>query len=266
MTANQTNDPARDFARLLAVLADHPGWVAFSGGVDSTLVLKAAGEVRSSSLVALYADSPLQAEVDRENAAQMAARLAVPLQVVSCDPLSRPDFVGNSPERCYLCKQAIFSQFQHLLPSGMVLLDGTNADDLGADRPGQRAVVELGVVSPLVLAGLNKAAVRRLSRWLALPNWNRPAASCLATRIPPGMAITGERLRHIEDCERLVRRCGNFAHLRVRLVAGRPDDLVVEVAADEMARADFSGRRERVLDNLRRVVNGVILFQGRDGV
>lgn len=257
---------ARGHERLLAIVADNPGWVAFSGGVDSSLVLKVASEVNSFPIVALFADSPLQSEFDRDNVKRLADQMGVQLLVVPFDPLAWPDFVANPDNRCYLCKKAIFGQFMNLLPAGVgVLLDGTNHDDLGADRPGYQAIVELGVVSPLLLASLTKLEVRQLSKWLGLPNWNRPSASCLATRIPGGTTIARELLRYIEDCESVVRRQG-FGHIRVRLVTKQPGDLIVELAREEMAREDFSFRRGKLADALRDRVKGKIIFRGRDGV
>ena len=144
------------YDRLLGVIAAKPCWVAFSGGVDSTLVLKASLVVNPGQVVALFADSLLQSSDDRENARQIADLLGVPLQLVEFAPLELAGFVCNSPERCYLCKKTIFHQFLGLLPVGAVLCDGTNGDDLALNRPGQRANAELGVVSPLVLSGLGK--------------------------------------------------------------------------------------------------------------
>lgn len=256
---------SRSYELLLAVVSDNPGWVAFSGGVDSTLVLQAVSEVSLSPIVALFADSPLQSEFDRDNVKRVADQLRVQLEVVPFDPLAMSDFAVNPDNRCYLCKKSIFSEFQSLLPSGLVLMDGTNQDDLSLDRPGHLAVVELGVVSPLALAGLIKSEVRQLARGLGLSNWKRPSASCLATRIPGGVAISQELLRHIEECERLVRLHG-FGHIRVRPVVGRTDDVVVELAREEMDRDGFSSCRETISKDLAGIVRGKLMFSGRDGV
>lgn len=255
----------RKYDQLLAVVAAHPGWVAFSGGVDSTLLLKAVVEVDPSRAVALFADSPLQAQVDRENVRFLAARMGAQLQVVEVAPLLRPDFVANSRQRCYLCKKSTYHRFQALLPVGFRLLDGTNRDDLDAVRPGQKAIDELGVVSPLVLAGLSKAEVREAARCLELPSWNRPSSSCLATRIPEGHTILPELLRHVEECERVIRAQG-FGHIRLRLNDGRAEDVTVELAEEEMAGAEFSARRSRLDIALRRTGVVRLSFVGRAGV
>ncbi|NTV13911.1 MAG: ATP-dependent sacrificial sulfur transferase LarE [Desulfobulbaceae bacterium] len=253
------------FERLQAVVADNLGWVAFSGGVDSTLLLKVASEVNSPPAVALFADSPLQSELDRDNVKNLAELLNVQLLMVPFNPLVWSEFTANLNDRCYLCKRAIYSRFQDLLPDGCTLLDGTNCDDLGTDRPGHRAIAELGVVSPLALAGFTKMEVRQLSRWLGLPNWNRPSSSCLATRIPLGLIITQRFLRRIEACESLLRSRG-FGHIRVRLVKGRPDDLLVELAREEIDRPDFNLRQEEMVEDLKRIVGGEVEFSSRTGV
>lgn len=262
MTAGQS--PAgvfRKFDRLLSVVAANRGWVAFSGGVDSTLLLRAVVEVDPSA-VALFADSLLQPQVDRENVRCLADWLGVQLRLVPMTPLLWPDFVANPRDRCYLCKKSVYRCFQTLLPREALLLDGTNRDDLDSCRPGQRAIDELGVVSPLALAGLPKAEVREMARRLGMPNWNRPSASCLATRIPEGFAILPELLRHVEAGEKLVSAQG-FGHVRLRLNNGRPDDVTVELADQEMSALDFPARRDRVAAGLRRLGVVRLCFVGR---
>jgi uncharacterized protein len=255
----------RNYDQLLAVVAANPGWVAFSGGVDSTLLLRALVEVDPARGVALFADSPLQSQIDRENVGRLAAQLGAQLRVVAIAPLLRPDFVANRPDRCYLCKKALYRQFQTLLPAGTQLLDGTNCDDLAAGRPGQRAIAELGVVSPLALVGLSKAEVREMARWLGLPNWNRPSSSCLATRIPEGYLILPELLRQVEAGEQLIRIQG-FGHVRLRLNNGRPEDVTVELAREELEGCDFSARWGRLDQEL--LALGIVrrCFVGRAGV
>jgi len=266
MTAGRSpTGVSRKYDRLLTAVANHPGWVAFSGGVDSALLLRAVVEVDSSRAVALFADSLLQSQVDRDNVRCLVDQLGAQLRVVAIDPLSWPDFVANPRDRCYLCKKSVYRRFQTLLPQGTLLLDGTNRDDLAACRPGQRAIVELGVVSPLALADLSKAEVREAARWLGISNWNRPSASCLATRIPEGFAILPELLRHVESGEQLISTQG-FGHVRMRLNNGQPENVTVELAKEEMEGLDFPARRDRMDKGLRGLGIVRLCFVGREGV
>lgn len=253
---------ARKYEQLLALVAASPGWVAFSGGVDSTLLLKAVVEAHPSRAVALFADSPLQSRADRDNVSYLADYLGVQLQQVVLDPLLWPDFVANSPERCYHCKSSVYRYFQRILPKDCLLLDGTNRDDLDAHRPGQRAIAALGVISPLALAGLSKAEVREAACWLGLPNWNRPPSSCLATRISVGSAIRPELLRHIEEGERVIKAQG-FGHVRLRLNGGSREDVTIELAEAEMAGRNFPARCARIESGLRQLGIVRFVFVGR---
>jgi uncharacterized protein len=256
---------SRKYERLLAVVVANLGRVAFSGGVDSTLLLRVLIEVAPSRAVALFADSVLQSQVDRDNVSWLANRLGAKLMVVAISPLAWADFAANSPARCYLCKQSVYRRFLALSPPGTLLLDGTNLDDLNASRPGQRAIEELGVVSPLALAGLRKAEVREMARWLGLPNWNRPSSSCLATRIPAVFPILPELLRYVEEGECLIRAMG-FGHVRLRLNHGRTEDVTVELAEEEMLGRDFPARRDSIAAELRMLGVVRVSFVGRPGV
>ncbi|MCK4838339.1 MAG: ATP-dependent sacrificial sulfur transferase LarE [Desulfobulbaceae bacterium] len=199
------------------IVARTPGAVAFSGGADSSLLLKAAVDVFGDQALAFFADSILQSEADRVNAVDTAEQLGATLQVVDISPLQWQEFAVNPPDRCYLCKKKVYLLFKGLLPKkDMVLFDGSNLDDLQQDRPGRRAIVELGVLTPLVEAGLGKADIRRLGKYLDLPTWDRESASCLATRIPSGTRITAENLHLIACYEKVLLDLG-FAGCRVRL-------------------------------------------------
>lgn len=253
------------FTRLLELVTARPGWVAFSGGVDSTLLLRAALEVKPFETVAVFADSPLQAEIDRENVHRLADGLGARLRIFQMRPLARPEFVANSPERCYLCKYSVYREFLQALPAGLVLMDGTNCDDDIDKRPGHRALLELAVETPLRAAGLGKDEIRNLALSLGLPNWDRPSSSCLATRIPGGTMITAGRLHYIERCETLVRRQG-FGHIRVRPLVDDSGDLQVELAREEMAKAEFPQMRKKIVAALRELGGGRLDFVARDGV
>lgn len=186
--------------------------VAFSGGVDSTLILKIAADILGARVVAATIDSPLAAPGETDRAKRLAALLGVRHVVVPGKALSDPEFLQNPPERCYLCKRHVYRAMGEMAREMGVeaVLDGTNADDTGDFRPGLRAAREMGVRSPLLEAGLTKEEVRRLARELGLPNWNQPAQPCLATRIPYGELITGEKLQQIARAEEFLAERGFF--------------------------------------------------------
>lgn len=214
---------------LLDIVARRPGGVAFSGGADSSLLLKAAIDVFGVRVPAFFADSVLQTDADRLNAIETAGQLGVALQVVEITPLQWPEFAVNPPDRCYLCKKKVYLLFKGRLPQKYpVLFDGSNLDDLQQDRPGRRAIAELGIVTPLVEAGLSKTDVRRLGKYLGLPTWNRDSASCLATRIPTGTIITEENLQLVATYEKILLDLG-FTGCRARLSADDPKTVYLEV-------------------------------------
>ncbi len=193
--------------------------VAFSGGVDSTLLLRAATEaLPPGAVVGLHAATCLQTDTERQDALATATQLNCPVDVLPLAPLTWPEFVANPPDRCYHCKKKIYAHFlAHLdTRSATALLDGTNLDDLGETRPGIRALREFGIKTPLADVGLTKAEIRRLSRALGLTTWDRPSASCLATRLKPGLAITGHRLETVARCEAYLHERG-FHNCRLRL-------------------------------------------------
>jgi uncharacterized protein len=219
--------------------------VAVSGGVDSTLLFKVAGDVLGrDKVLGLFAGSILQPAAEAENILSLAEGIGGKLEIVQVEPLDWPEFVENPPDRCYQCKKRIYSLFlARMAPYDIPrLLDGTNVDDLSAGRPGQRALAELGVLTPLAAAGLCKADIRSLSRFLDLPNWNRPSASCLATRIPAGRTITRTLLEQVARCEGFLHSLG-FSRCRVRLVG---DDAHIELAAGDSARFSAARIRESV--------------------
>lgn len=209
--------------------------VAFSGGVDSTLLAKAASEVVGPELPLLFANSELLPLGEARWAEELARHIGGRLIAVEVAPLADPAFVANPPQRCYLCKRGIYTALLAVARARGVttLLDGTNLDDLQTDRPGLRALAELGIVTPLVAAELGKREIRALSRELGLPTWNKPSASCLATRIPAQTPITRERLRTIGQGEEYLRGLG-FAGCRLRL--GGEGEAVVELLANGIAR------------------------------
>ncbi len=204
-------DLADKYADLCAIIKEK-GKVAlaFSGGVDSTLLLKAAMEATAGQVIALLAATPLQPEKETREAINTATAMGATLKVCNLDPLTWPEFVDNPPDRCYHCKRAIYSDFKQFFDDQpeMVLMDGTNLDDLQEDRPGHRAIRELGIATPLIEAQLGKREIRSISRVLQLATWDKPSASCLATRIATGLSINQETLAVVARCEAHLHRLG----------------------------------------------------------
>jgi len=191
--------------------------VAFSGGVDSTLLLKVASDVLGKSVLAVIAMSETYPGKEIENAGKLARRLKVRHKVISTHELENPDFMSNPPERCYHCKKELFGTLASIAREEGIsfVLDGSNQDDLLDFRPGAKAAKELGVHSPLREAGLTKAEIRELSRHLKLPTWNKPSLACLASRFPYHTRIKVKSLKRIGAAEDFLRELG-FRQVRVR--------------------------------------------------
>lgn len=191
--------------------------VAFSGGVDSTFLLKVVVEELGDRCAAVTVASAVQPSCEIDDARRLAAALGVRHEVLDVDVFAVPGFRDNPPDRCYLCKNAILERLTAwALAHGLaVVCDGSNADDLGDYRPGRRALRKHDVLSPLADCGLTKAEIRALSRSMGLPTWDKPAYACLATRIPYGQAVTAGKLAMVEEAEAFLRGLG-FIQLRVR--------------------------------------------------
>jgi uncharacterized protein len=192
--------------------------VAFSGGTDSTLLLKVAHDELGDRAVAATAVSPSMPRQEVEEASRLAKEIGAEHLLLESAELEDPDYQANPPDRCYYCKSACFGSLLDLAEQRGLrfVVDGSNLGDLGDHRPGMRAARELGVRSPLLEAGLNKSDIRLLSRELGLPTWDKPAQACLASRIPYGTAITRERLSQIEGAEAFLHGLG-IPQVRVRL-------------------------------------------------
>jgi len=191
--------------------------VAFSGGVDSTFLLAVAVESLGENALAVTGVSPSLAEAERDEAAALARRLGARHRWIETGELEQPGYVANAPDRCYFCKADLFERLQAVARAeGYAwVVEGANLDDLGDLRPGRQAAREQGVRSPLLEAGLDKAAIRQLSLALGLPTWEKPAMACLASRIPHGTPVTIERLGQVERAEAALRSLG-FRSVRVR--------------------------------------------------
>jgi len=220
--------------------------VAFSGGVDSTLLLRVAVDVLGADRVlALTATSPTYPQFEFEEACKLAKGFGVRQLVVESNELEIPGFAENDRLRCYHCKSELFALCRDKAGElgYAAILDGSNLDDLGDYRPGRKAAEELQVRSPLLEAGLTKAEVRALSRELGLPTADKQAFACLSSRFPYGTRITAERLQQVDRCETFLRHQG-IRNYRVRY----HDNIArIEVAADEIDRFSDAALRQAVV-------------------
>jgi len=222
--------------RLHATLAELPGVaVAFSGGIDSTVVAKAAFLALGEKAVAVTADSGSVARAELADAKRLAAIIGIRHVVVPTREFENPDYLKNDGTRCYHCKTELYSTVARILPElGVpVMVSGANLDDLGDYRPGLIAAAEHSVQHPLQIAGFTKADVRALAHHWELPTWDKPASPCLSSRLAPGLAVTPERTARVEAAEAFLRGLG-LRECRVRHHEG--DLARVEVPLGEIAR------------------------------
>lgn len=236
--------------------------VAFSGGVDSTLLAAIARRVLGKERVlAVTADSPSLAREDLREACRLAAELDLEHLVVDTDELGDPAYRSNTSARCYVCKGALFGELADLARSrGVgVVLYGAIGDDLPAERPGQRAAAERGVRAPLQEAGLSKLEVREAARTLGLRNWDRPQNACLSSRIPRGLEVTEAKLRQVEEAEAWLRGAG-FRQVRVRHLG---ESARIEVGRDELVRVGDPSLQARIRAALRACGFAVVEFDPR---
>jgi pyridinium-3,5-biscarboxylic acid mononucleotide sulfurtransferase len=191
--------------------------VAFSGGVDSSVLLAMASRTLGDRVLAATAVSETYLPEELEAARELAGELGVPFAVIETSELEIPGFSQNPPDRCYYCKHELFGRLTALAKErGLAYVaDGSNADDTGDWRPGMKAAAELGVKSPLKDARMTKEDIRALARQLSLKNWDKPAMACLSSRFPYGQPITKEKVNQVAAAERYLRSLG-FTQLRVR--------------------------------------------------
>ena len=192
--------------------------IAFSGGVDSTFLLKVAHDVLGENAIAISAGSVLSPRRETEAATSFCRNEGIRHFTFQTDPLKIPGFKNNPENRCYICKKEIFSEIKSLASENGIstVCDGSNADDTGDYRPGMQAIRELGIKSPLLECGLTKNEIRILSKEMDLPCWNKPSAACLASRFVYGEEITEKKLKMVEKAEDFLREKG-FSQQRVRI-------------------------------------------------
>jgi len=225
--------------------------VAFSGGIDSTLVLKIAYEELGSRALGVTAVSPTFPEIEVAAVHALGQEIGVAVRLVKTNQLISPDFTRNDSSRCFHCKTDLHHALAPIKKeTGIeVVVDGTNMDDLGDDRPGIQAAREFGVQSPLVEAELYKSDVRQLAKNLGLSNWDKPAAACLSSRIPRGLTITEQNLRRVERAELILLQEG-FRQVRVRDHDGLAR---IEVDESELSKFLDPERRKRIFQELQEV-------------
>lgn len=223
--------------------------VALSGGVDSALLLAEAHDLLGDRLVAVTARSPIHPDQDIADAAKLCADLGVPHWIVDSTELRQPDFLANTPQRCYICKVSVFGQLLKRIKEGGIghLIHGANADDLNDYRPGLRAAEELGVTAPLMEAGLIKPEIRTLAKSRELEVWDKPAMACIATRIPYGHPITIDAIEQIKQAETVLDRAGLMGcRVRYHATVAR-----IEVPLQQLPSLVSDPLRKRVVDQLR---------------
>lgn len=223
--------------------------VAFSGGVDSSFMLKIAHDCLGSRAVGLTAVSASLATGELQEAQTIAAHIGASHQVIESHELEDPRYLANTPARCYFCKTEVYAQLREWAQAHGFkhVIDGLNLDDLSDRRPGRQAATEQGIISPLAEVGLSKSEIRELSKALGLPSWDKPALACLSSRIPHGSEVSLEVLKQIDNAELVLRRLG-IRQLRVRHQG--------DIARLEVEPADFDSvlaQRETIVAALQKL-------------
>ena len=235
--------------------------VAFSGGVDSAYLAWAATQVLGPSALCVTADSPSYPDHHRQLALRIAREFQLHHEIIATAEMERPEYRANPVNRCYFCKQELYTSLSQLATERgfELIVDGSNADDRADYRPGRVAAREFGVRSPLDEADLTKDDIRELSRLAGLPTWDEPASACLSSRIPYESEVTTEKLRMIERAELVLRGLG-FRICRVRhhdppspLASARQALARIEIGRDELARALEPEVRDRIVRELRAI-------------
>ncbi len=223
--------------------------VAFSGGVDSSVVAALAHRALGDDALAVTAVSETLAARELDEARQIAEEIGLPHELMEFSELDDPRFRANTPSRCFFCQSMRFEQLGTLADrvDSEVLASGTNASDTGDHRPGLEAMDERGIYQPLLRHDVPKQDVRRIARWLDLSVWDKPAMACLSSRIPHGQEVTEHRLRRIEHAEQALHR-RNFQQCRVRDHDGLAR---IEVAPEELPRLLEPERLNAVADEIR---------------
>jgi pyridinium-3,5-biscarboxylic acid mononucleotide sulfurtransferase len=229
--------------------------IGFSGGIDSTLILKlSAMNLGPENVWAVTANSESLLPEELEECRKLADEIGI-LKAnfieIKTNELANPNYKANPIDRCFYCKHELFSRLKEIAAElgAKQIIDGSNADDLSDWRPGRKAAGKLGVVSPLAEAGITKSEIREIARDLGLPNWDKPALACLSSRIPYGSEVTAEKLKQIGEAERFLHSLG-FTQLRVR----HHDKIArLEFLKEEMSRLQETGLADKIASKLKEI-------------
>ncbi len=224
--------------------------VAFSGGVDSTFLLKTAHEVLGKNVLAVIASSETYPQREKEEALSLAQKFNIRYKVIETKELESSDFANNPPQRCYFCKKELFSKLKDIAETEGIpyILDGSNYEDTADFRPGTKAAEELGIRSPLKEVHLGKSEIRQLSKRSSLPTWNKPSLACLSSRFPYYTRIDTNNLKQVSQAEECLRKLG-FTQVRVR---HHGQIARIEIELPEFPKITEKKVREAVIKNFKK--------------
>ncbi len=246
LTIDQKYEKLKDILREMGEVV-----IAYSGGVDSTFLLKVAKDVLKDKVLGIIATSPTYPSREYEDALKIASDIGVKIMIINTKEMDNPKFIGNPVDRCYFCKTELFENIKNIAEKENFrnFADGSNADDLGDYRPGMKALKEKNIRSPLMEAGLTKNEIRQLSKMLNLPTWDKPALACLSSRFPYGEKIELKKLRMVDEVENFLHDIG-FKNIRARHF---DKTVKIEVSSEEIDKFFDHSLRERIVKKVKEI-------------